>query len=89
MLTMPWSTRTRMTSDKGIPIKRSSERSFSVVDIRKLYTKMKRERSKAGLPRRKMSPVCLWLLDYLMEEYLKEHASTHTLESIEAKRGEL
>jgi hypothetical protein len=48
---------------------------------------MKDEREKAGLPRRAISPVSLWIFEDLVDEYFEKHAETYVLESVYVKKG--
>lgn len=85
MLSKRWHSETRMVSSTGIPM--TSSRSFSVIDIRKDILKpLKAKRSKLGLPRRKMLPASLWILDSIIDDYFEKYPD-RTLEYVKAEKN--
>lgn len=67
---------------------RSSLKSYSMLDIRKLMKKVKAQRSEEGLPSRKISPISLWILDDILNRYFENESQDYILDKVNIKRSE-
>ena len=85
----PWSSTTRMVSLGEFPLLFSSMKPYSMVNIRDILHAQKAKRSAAGLPKRDISPVSLWLLDHLLDKYFKEKSKDYILQEIEIRKRDI
>ena len=68
---------------------RNSMKSFSMLQVRKMYKAVKAQRSAAGLPQRKIQPVSLWILDAKIDDYFEKHADGYRLDFISVEKRKL
>ena len=66
-----WKTEMHLRDDESVS---TVYKTYSLLDVRKVLTSIRRDEQNAGLPKRKLSPVFRYVLEDLYNMYFKDYA---------------
>jgi hypothetical protein len=62
---------------------RSTFKSYSMPDVRKLVVNIRKEEEATGKHKRKISPITTWILEDAISKYMAEFSKDYLLEKLE------